>query len=337
MRWLKYLIYVIAILAIVYVLGPAPDAPKYDTSLPSVPADASGLEAYVAKDQQAHKIKPGNEARIVWYNDSLKQPTEYAIVYLHGFSASQMEGDPVHREIAKQFGCNLYLARLSQHGIDTTEQLMNLTPDNYWESAKEAYAVAKQLGKKVLLMGTSTGGTLALQLAATYPEIAGLLLISPNIEINNPAAGFANNHWGLQIARMVQKGKYNKIASCETVPDYAKYWNCNYRLEAIVALQELLETTMTQENFKKIQQPVLTLAYYKNEKEQDPVVKVSAMRTMMQAIATPADKKALIEMPNTGNHVQASPLVSKDVDGVRKAIVEYMSNVLKISPAAALN
>jgi hypothetical protein len=61
------------------------------------------------------------------------------------------------------------------------------------------------------------------------------------------------------------------------------------------------------------------------------------MRTMMQAIATPADKKALIEMPNTGNHVQASPLVSKDVDGVRKAIVEYMSNVLKISPAAALN
>lgn len=337
MKLLKYLLILIGILAVVYLLGPAPSKPVYTADLPVVPENSAALEAYVASDQQQHKVKPGNEARIVWYNDSLKQPTEYVIVYLHGFSASQMEGDPVHREIAKQFGCNLYLARLSQHGIDTTEQLVNLTPDNYWESAKEAYAVAKQLGKKVLLMGTSTGGTLALQLAATYPEIAGLLLISPNIEINNPAASFANNHWGLQIARMVQNGNYNKIASCETVPDYAKYWNCNYRLEAIVALQELLETTMTEENFKKIQQPVLTLAYYKNEQAQDPVVKVSAMRTMMQSIATPADKKRFLEMPNTGNHVQASPLVSKDVEGVRKAIADYMSNVLKINPAQALN
>jgi hypothetical protein len=43
---------------------------------------------------------------------------------------------------------------------------MNLTADAYWESAKLAYAIGKQIGKKVILMSTSTGGTLALKLAA---------------------------------------------------------------------------------------------------------------------------------------------------------------------------
>ncbi|MEI9959446.1 MAG: alpha/beta hydrolase [Ferruginibacter sp.] len=103
------------------------------------------------------------------------------------FSASQEEGNPVHRDIAKTFGCNLYLSRLAEHGIDTTEQLLNLTADNYWESAKQAFAIGKQLGNKVILMGTSTGGTQAIQLAAAYPnDIAGLILYSPNIAINDP-------------------------------------------------------------------------------------------------------------------------------------------------------
>ena len=57
-------------------------------------------------------------------------------------------------------------------------------------------------------MATSTGGTLALKLAAEYPDIAGLILLSPNIAINDANAWVFNNHWGLQVAKMV-KGKYN--------------------------------------------------------------------------------------------------------------------------------
>jgi alpha-beta hydrolase superfamily lysophospholipase len=54
--------------------------------------------------------------------------------------------------------------------------------------SSEVYAlIAKKLGKKVIIMSTSTGGTLSLQLAAAFPEIAGLVMYSPNIEINNAA------------------------------------------------------------------------------------------------------------------------------------------------------
>src|SRR6478672_2862703 len=97
MRWLKILLYVIGVLIIVYLFGPRPDTPKYSTWLPlNLPATAN-LDKFVAANEAQHKLKPNNEARIIWANDSIKEKTEYAIVYLHGFSASQEEGDPVHR------------------------------------------------------------------------------------------------------------------------------------------------------------------------------------------------------------------------------------------------
>jgi esterase/lipase len=237
-----------------------------------------------------------------------------------------MEGDPVHQNIAKQFHCNLYLARLAEHGIDTTEDLLNLTAEKYWESAKLAYAIGKQIGKKVILMSTSTGGTLALQLAATYPEIAGLILYSPNIEVFNPAASLLDNPWGLQIGRAVLKSNYVDIKYKDSA--YPKYWNTHYRIEAVVALQNLLEATMTETTFKKIHQPTLALYYYKDEANQDNVVKVSAIQKMMRQIATPSNLKMEMAMPNTGNHVIASPIVSNDIVSVEKATAKFMKDII---------
>ncbi len=328
MRWLKILLYLLGVLIIVYLFGPQPDTPKYATAMPLVPPTAE-LEKFIAANEAMHKLRLNNEARIVWTNDSLKQKTEYAIVYIHGFSASQEEGNPVHRNIAKQFGCNLFLSRLAEHGIDTTEQLMNLTADNYWESVKEALAIGKQLGNKVILMGTSTGATQALQLAATYSnDVAALVLYSPNIAINDNNAWMLNNHWGLQIARLVKGGNYNDPT--DDRPIYKQYWNKPYRLEAIVALEEMLETTMTKKTFKKIKQPVLLLYYYKDEQHQDDVVKVSAIKEMFAQLATDTINKRAIALPNTGNHVMASPIKSKDVESVERETKKFLEEVIHL-------
>jgi len=282
----------------------------------------------VASNEAKHKVKPDNEARIVWANDSTKAKTPYVIVYLHGFSASQEEGNPVHRNIAKQFGCNMYLARLSEHGIDTTDALVNMTATSLWESAKEAYAIGKQLGDKVILMGTSTGGTVALELASNFEDVAGLVLYSPNIAINNPSAFLTNNPWGLQIARMVMGGKENVLKN--RTDTYKKYWNHQYRLEAVVELQELLETTMIPSHFNKIKCPLLTLYYFKDEKNQDPVVKVSAMKEMFEAVSTPANLKRMIPIPEAGNHVLASPIQSNDIVTVEKETALFLEQVMQI-------
>src|SRR6202050_2992794 len=136
----KWLLIIPAALIIIYLLGPSPASPKYNKELPAVPSGADSLEGYIRSIESQHKLKPDNQARIIWANDSLKQKTEYAIVYLHGYTASQGEGDPVHTDIARKFGCNLYLSRLAEHGIDTVDDLINLTVDKYWESAKQSLA-----------------------------------------------------------------------------------------------------------------------------------------------------------------------------------------------------
>lgn len=326
MRKKKWALLIPVVLIVAYTAGPNPSTPVYTKDLPAVPAEPLALTQYIQQREAAHRLKPDNEARIIWANDSLKAKTEYALVYLHGFTASQAEGDPVHRNIAKKFGCNLYLSRLAEHGIDTTEPMINLTAENYWASAKEALAIGRQLGNKVILVGCSTGGTLALKLAADYPEIASLVLLSPNIEINDPNAWLLNNPWGLQIARMVTGSKY--LDSKDTRDIYRKYWTYHYRIEAAVALEELLETTMNKETFKQVTQPVLLLYYYKDKVHQDSTVKVSAMQDMFKALGTPVGKKRKVAMPETGDHVIGSYIRSKDVEGVEREVEKFMRETL---------
>lgn len=330
-RFIKIVVIIAVVATGIYFLGPHPKKPVFNQTLPTVPT-LNELESYIANNEGDHKVKGDNEARIVWANDSAKTKTNYVIVYLHGFSASQEEGNPVHRNIAKKFGCNLYLSRLAEHGIDTVDALINFTADKLWESAKEAYAIGKQLGDTVILMGTSTGCTVALQLAAAYPEVGGLILYSPNIAINDPNAHLLNNPWGLSIARMVKKSDY--IVSDNQDPQHARYWNTQYCLEAAVELEELLESTMNKQTFEKVQQPLLTLYYYKDEKNQDPVVKVSAMKEMFAQVATPANKKRMVAVPNAGAHVLASPIVSKDIKTVEDQTALFLQDVFKLTQKA---
>lgn len=315
----KTLCFIAATLVLIYLLGPKTQKAEYDTALPTIPS-IDLLANYVKLQESKHLIKPGNEAEIVWA-DSSKQQTEYAVVYLHGFSASKEEGNPVHLNFAKTIKANLYLARLADHGIDTVAPMQYFTANKLWETAKEAFAIGKKLGKKVILVGTSTGGTLALQLAAAYPEINSLVLLSPNIAINDDKVWLLNDPWGLQIARLVSDGNERFLAG--KTANYKKYWYSHYRLESVVQLQELLESSMNKQLFEQVKQPTLLLYYYKNEAAQDPVVKVSAMLKMFDELGTASDKKEKHALPNTENHVMGSYITSKDISSVEKAINQF--------------
>ena len=328
-KFWKFTIGIVFLLAFLFFVGPHPSTPIYSKELPVVPTNSDSLEKYISTQEAAHKLKQDNEARVVWVNDSTKQKTDYAIVYLHGFSSSQGEGATTHRTIAKEFGCNLYLSRLAEHGIDTSEQLMNLTADNYWESAKEALSIGKQIGKKVILMGTSSGGALALQLAAAFPDdVAGTILYSPNIAINDKSAWLLNQPWGLQIARMVIGGKYLNGTRNDSLNN--RYWNTTYRIEAAVALQGIVATTMNETTFKSVHQPTLALYYFKDDQQQDKVVKVSAIKSMLTSLATPDSLKRGVAMPNVGNHVLCSSIRSNDVAGVIRETEKFLVDVMHL-------
>jgi pimeloyl-ACP methyl ester carboxylesterase len=179
-------------------------------------------------------------------------------------------------------------------------------------------------------MSTSTGGTTALVLAGDFPDdVHALINMSPNIAINDPNAWILNNHWGLQIAHKVIGGDYIDVHFDST---RQKYWNGKYRVEAAVQLQEMIESKMNKETFKKVLCPSLTLYYYKSEKEQDPTVKVSAMLKMNEELGTPEPFKQTVAIPEAGAHVIGSYLVSKDLKSVEEVIDRFAIEKLKMQP-----
>ena len=327
MRNFFYIISIPVLLAVIYVVGPKYTSPALNKSLPEISLSGDSLNAFVKiTESKVANIKEDNEARIIWANDSLKNKTPYAVVYLHGFSASQGEGYPIHTDFVKRYGCNLYLSRLYGHGINSSQALIDVTPENLVNSAKEAIAIGKQLGDKVILMSTSTGGTLSLYLAGGDKDIAGIILYSPNIQINNHFVKLVTGPWGLQIGRLFAGGD-NFVYPIESRED-SLYWDKSYRVEAVMYLQDLIDLTMNKSNFSEVKQPVFLGYYYKDEKNQDPTVRVDAMLDMFKELGTPENEKVKQTFPEAGKHVIGSKYKSGDWIGVETATFKFAENVL---------
>jgi len=92
----------------------------------------------------------------------------------------------------------------------------------------------------------------------------------------------------------------------------------------------LRETSMTKDLFQRIKQPSLTVYYYKNEEEQDPQVRVSAMIEMNEQLSTPGDLKVAVSVPTAGAHPIGSGLASKDVNAVYAEIEKFATEKLKL-------
>ncbi|NQU55127.1 MAG: alpha/beta fold hydrolase [Bacteroidetes bacterium] len=333
MKRIKRFLGIVLLLAIViYVLGPKPEKPELSKDLPSISASIGNIEKYVENNDAGLRIKPDNQSRIIWANESKKERSNYSLLYLHGFSASWYEGNPAHIRFAKKFGCNLYIPRLASHGIETEDALLDMTPDRLWESAKQALMVARNIGKKVIIMSTSAGGTLALKLASDFPEyVDGLILYSPNIRINNSAAFMLSKPWGLQIGRKSNGGKY-RITNEDFGSKDCQYWDCKYRMEGLVYLQQLVDETMKKETYKNVTAPVFLGYYYKDETNQDSFVKVSAMLKMYKQLGTSPDRKVKVAFPDAGGHVIASELTSGCVEDVIAESIKFGTEILQLNP-----
>ncbi|HLF33523.1 MAG TPA: alpha/beta fold hydrolase [Cyclobacteriaceae bacterium] len=326
-----YILGIIFFFGVVYLAGPKYKSPPLDRQIPKLLLENDSLEDLIIRRESATPgLKDDNAARIIWFNDSLKDKTPFAVVYLHGFAASQGEGFPVHINFARRYGFNLYLTRLHGHGLNSDTALMDMTPVNLVNSAKEAIAVGKQLGDKVILMSTSTGGTLSLYLAAGDQDISGIILFSPNIKINNPFVPLLTGHWGLQIGRLFAGGKNRRVPV--TSREDSLYWNSTYRVDAILYLQSLIEMTMKNNIFKSITQPVFLAYYYRDQKHQDPVVRVDAMNEMFENLGTRENMKMKRSFPESGNHVIACKYKSEAWESVEGSTFRFAEEILDLKP-----
>lgn len=307
------------LLAAVLLAGqPASVAPPLSNT--ELPED---LDEYL-QESEAHfsDITPGTNKTIIWADSSRKQ-TPRSLVYLHGFSATRQETAPVSDSLAQRWGGNLFYTRLTGHGR-TTEAMGEATADDWLQDATEALDVGKRLGERVVLIGTSTGGTLAAWLAA-QPEASEVLdaviLISPNFWPRAEGVGLLLWPYGRLLGKAVQ-GDYVEWEPANEAQ--AMYWTHRYPIGAAVEMMRLVKY-VNDLDFAAVNVPVLIL--YSPE---DQVVDPAYIRSVFDKIGS--QTKEIIALENVeahNNHVLAGAIISP---GDTQRVIDYIDQFVRGLP-----
>ncbi len=226
--------------------------PVFDAA--ALPAD---LDSYLAhREATVGGIVPGAEKRIHWARARGAQ-TPWAVVYLHGFSATAEEIRPVPDRVAAALGANLYFARLAGHGLGP-DRFAGPTVNDWMIDTAEALAIGRRIGARVLVIATSTGGTLAAE-AALQPELAGkidgIVFISPNFGLQALAArlldGPMARRWVAAVA-----GEERCFQPLNAVQ--ARFWTTCYPTVALLPMAALVRHAVAQD-YSGLRPPALFL------------------------------------------------------------------------------
>lgn len=234
-KWLGRGVIVLAVAVAVIAFAPGEGIRR------EAPAQFNDPVGYLAARENAPDITDGTQARIVWAGDEGAR-TETVVVYLHGFSATSEEIRPVPDRVAEALGANLVFARLTGHGRDGAA--LGAARAGDWVADAELFLeVARRVGDRVVVIGTSTGATLAAYvLAEEAPSeaVEAVVMISPNFEVANPAGAllelFGARVWVPWIAGAER--------SFEPINEgQATYWTTRYPTVATVSMGTLLRET----------------------------------------------------------------------------------------------
>lgn len=284
---------------------------------PTLPDD---IDAWLASSEQAadasYQLIPGTEKRVRWQVRG--QSTPYSVVYLHGFSATRQEIAPVNQIVADRLGANLYETRLSGHGHGRLP-MHEVRAEQWLQDGVEAIGIGAAIGEQVIVIGTSTGATLAMALTGhpVMERVRSLVLISPNVEPADPAASWLTRPAGPVIARLVSGDTRSWTAHNDL---QERYWSTTYPVDAVVEVMRLVDrakSLLTQ----PIQQDMLMLL-----SPGDKVISVTAARRAYDTID--AASKRLVEIDAAGDpsqHVIAGDILSPDkTEEVASLIVDFI-------------
>lgn len=256
-----------------------------------------------ARDVREHGITPGAERRVRWLSGRPVR-TRLSLVYLHGYSATRQEVHPLPELIADATGANLFETRLTGHGRDGKAMLDGNT--TAWkDDAREALDVGLLIGERVVVLSTSTGGTLSTWLAtqARAQDIAALVMISPNFAPADKAL-FALD-WPIAGPLLLawlgdEERSWTPLNAAQS-----RYWTWHYPWPALVELARLLKDV---ERIDKATIRAPTLMIYSPG---DKVVDPDAIRSAFAQWGAP--RKRLLEYRRSGDpsqHVLAGDIVS---------------------------
>ncbi|MEM8682316.1 MAG: alpha/beta fold hydrolase [Pseudomonadota bacterium] len=308
------LVLVVAIAVTLYWLTPEKLSPASGT--PTLPSDLDGW----LSDREAsapYPLIPGTEKRIRWHR-GVGEKTRYAIVYLHGFSASRQEIHPTMDIVAEALGANLFETRLSGHGR-SEGALEGVVAEQWLEDAAEALAVGARLGEQTILVGTSTGATLAVAMAdhELMRGVSDIVLISPNFALADDRATLLTKPAGPQLADLLIGDTRTFDAHNEA---HGLYWSTRYPTRAVVEAMRLVDYV---DNSLPLTLPSRLLVVYSPD---DKVISAQAVVRALDQITTPAlEVIRVTETDDLMRHVIAGDILSPSTtESVAAAVVDFI-------------
>jgi pimeloyl-ACP methyl ester carboxylesterase len=311
----------LALLALAFALGPRVPV---DTTVTFDPAGiGSDPEAYIARrEAEVNDIRPGLQKEIVWADPATKARTPVAIVYIHGFSASKGEVRPLPDRVAAALHANLFYTRLTGHGENSAAMAKGSI--NAWvNDYAEAIAIGRVIGDRVIVIGTSTGGSLATW-AATQPalskDVAAIVMISPNYGLQAAGSSLLTGPWGNWLAELLI-GKERGFEPVNAL--HARLWTTRYPTSALLPLAGLTKLAAGMP-VEQIRIPALFVI-----SDKDAVVRPDLTRAIAGRWGAPHELVAVEASGDPYNHVIAGDALSPSTtEELADRVIGWIRNTL---------
>ena len=283
----------------------------------------SNINEYLKKtEEHLLDIKEGVAKKIIWDNE-INTKTPISIVYIHGFTASSEEVRPLPDKIASDLNANLFFTRLTGHGRNPSAMELCSIP-NWIRDLHEAIEIGSRIGEKVILLSSSTGGTISVTSALDKKlsqKILGYIFISPNFGINNKFAGMISwpfsEYWLKLILGKKMKHKPRNDLN-------KKYWTMSYPTNALIPMAKLVRE-VNKKDYSTVKKPALF--YFSME---DKVVNPHKIKEFITKWGGNSTTK-IVKLSNKDDkfsHVLAGDIISPNqTDHAKKTMVNWIKNL----------
>lgn len=314
-RTIRYLAALTVVATLLWTLTPARLQP-----LPAAIPVPDQIDAALVASEQAVATRfgliPGTEKRITWVSEGVRTP--WSVVYLHGFSATRQETAPLSGIVAQRLGANLFETRLSGHGHER-DPLANVRAEDWLRDAAEALAIGAEIGERVIVIGTSTGATLAAAMLddPAMRAVDTIVMLSPNFAPRDPAAAWLTRPAGPLLAHLVA----GETRSWEPYNEQqGRYWSTSYPMAAAIEMMRLVGLAN-----RRLPAPITQrlLMFYSNE---DSVISPTvALEVFDQTTAPQKDVVEITDPGDPSHHVLAGDILSASATGtIADRIVEFI-------------
>ena len=185
-----------------------------------------------SQEKMVRGLRPGTEKKVLWAQGNGVK-TKISIVFIHGFSASRVEIDPVIDLIAAELNTNVYFTRLRGHGQDG-KALGEATYEQLLDDTIEAIEIGKSIGDDLVLIGCSTGCSLIHIALGQYNDIKAAIYISPNFG-PKPIKGQALRIPGAKFLVPLVFGKEHSFVALND--EYTTCWTTKYPTKALFTIK----------------------------------------------------------------------------------------------------